>query len=367
MTHKFLIQLTVFSVAALAFRATVSAAEINGYLMIGLDRSKMSGSTTSSENVSGTDMTSGASNLSISHSEELDNGMTGDVFLQFIMPTDTAQGNFQNRNSYVGLSGGFGAVRLGTNENAYERLIWEQNYQEGDWNYGTIQIMGIAPAGNGNDAELGSHIWDRTSNTLMYFGPDGPLKIEVDYAFAGSGTTATRTPSIMSLGLEYMVGESTKLMAGYQVATDWFGGAASTAARDDTGLLFGALFSMGQLEANVLMETLEYKDTTNNVTTEVSHWAINAKYPLATGTLALTYTAADDSDEDNAGTNTTADDGASSYTVGYYHPLGAATTLFAMYHKTTNDPQGTYNAWGPLVGVAGQDYTNYLAGIIMSF
>ena len=351
------------------FNPSTFAAEINGYLMIGVDRSKSSGSTTSSENVSGTDMISGASNLSISHSEELENGMSGDVFLQFIMPTDTAGGAIQNRNSYVGLSGGFGAVRLGTNENAYERLIWEQNYQEGDWNYGTIQIMGIAPAGGGVDTGLTSHVWDRTSNTLMYFSPDGPLKFEMDYAFAGAGTTATRTPSILSLGAEYMMG-SVKLMAGYQVATDWNAQAASASARDDTGLLFGALFSMGDLEANILMETLEYKDTTNNITTEVDHWALNAKYPMASGTLAFTYASADDSTVSNAGTITTPDDGATTYTVGYYHPLGEATSLFAMYHKTENDPAGDYDfgiqtASG--AGNAGQDYTNYLFGIIMSF
>ncbi len=348
----------------------IYAAEINGYLMIGVDRSKSSGSTNSAQNVSGTDMISGASNLSISHTEELANGMSGDVFLQFIMPTDSAGGNIQNRNSYVGLSGDFGSVRLGTNENVYERLIWEQNYQEGDWNYGTIQIMGIAPAGGGVDAGLTSHVWDRTSNTLMYFGPEGPLQFEMDYVFGGAGTTATRTPSILSVGLEYMMGTGMKLMAAYQVATDWNAGAASTAARDDTGLLFGALFTIGDLEANILMESLEYKDTTNNITTEVDHWAINAKYPLASGTLAFTYASADDSEVSNAGTLSAPDDGATTHTLGYYHPLGEATSLFVMYHKTENDSAGDYDfgiqtASG--AGNPGQDYTNYLVGLIMSF
>ncbi len=348
---------------------TTNAAEVNGYLMIGVDRSKSTGSNNSSQNVSGTDMISGASNLSISHSEELDNGMSGDVFLQFIMPTDTAGGNIQNRNSYVGLTGEFGSLRLGTNENAYERIIWEQNYQEGDWNYGTIQIMGVRPAGAGNDPGLTSHIWDRTSNTLMYFGPEGPLAIELDYVFGGAGTTATRTPSIVSMATEYEMG-NIKLMAAYQVATDWNAGTASTATRDDTGFLMGALFKLGNLEANILMETLEYKDTTNNVTTEVDHWALNAKYPISSGTLAFTYAVADDSTESNNGAITTPDDGANTYTVGYYHPLGAATTLFAMYHKTENNPAGDYDfgiqtALG--AGNPGQDYTNYLVGLIMSF
>ena len=130
--------------------------------------------------------------------------------------------------------------------------------------------MGIAPAGGGNTG-LTSHIWDRTSNTLMYFSPEGPLKFEMDYAFGGVGTTATRTPSILSLGAEYTMG-SVKLMG--DIKSPLINAqAASASARDDTGLLFGAPFALGDLEANILMETLEYKDTTNNITTEVDHWA----------------------------------------------------------------------------------------------
>ena len=91
---------------------------------------------------------------------------------------------------------------------------------------------------------------------------------------------------------------------------------------------------------------------------------------MASGTLAFTYASADDSTVSNAGTITNPDDGATTYTVGYYHPLGEATSLFAMYHKTKNDPAGDYDfciqtASG--AGNAGQDYTNYLFGIIMSF
>ena len=344
------------------------AAEVNGGIAVGIDRSKASGSATSSDNVSATRLSSGYTNMSISHSEEFDNGMSGDLFIQMHLPitagVDGAQ-SVNNRNSYVGISGDFGSIRLGSNENAYERMLYSHSAHDGDWSYGTISIMGGAPAAAGNDTGVRNFIWDRTSNTLMYFGPDGPLKIEMDYVFGGSGTTATRTPSMLSLALEYDMG-GIGLFAGYQVATDWAGsGSTPTAARDDTALLFGAEFGMGDLAMNIGMETIEWKDTTNNVQTERSAFMVNATYPLASGTLGVTYTRADDSDQTSGGTTTTTDDGANGLYIGYYHPMGESTTLWAMYGKLTNDPSGTYSfaTWEASPNTAGQDFTNYVLGI----
>ena len=349
------------------------AAEVGGAVTLGIDRSKVSGSTTSSDNISSTRISSGYSNLTIAHSEEFDNGMSGDLFVQLHFPGATAGGgsSINNRNSYVGLSGGFGSIRLGTNENAYERMLYSHSAHDGDWAYGTISIMGNAPAGAGNDAGLRrpGHIWDRTDNTLMYFGPDGPLKIEVDYVFGGSGTNANRTPSIMSLALEYDMG-GVGLFGGYQVATDWAGNATAPAmARDDTAFIMGVKFAMGDLSANIAMENMEFKDTTNNVSTEKSAFMVNAVYPVSTGNVGITYTNADDSDESNAGVNTTTDDGASALYLGYYHPMGQSTTLFALYGKIDNDPAGRYNfaTWHASPGNAGQDYTNYVFGIQHAF
>jgi len=344
------------------------AAEVGGAIAVGIDRSKASGSATSSDNVSATRISSGYTFLQMSHSEEFDNGMSGDLYIQLHLPvTAGVDGNqsVNNRNSYVGISGDFGSVRLGSNENAYERMLYSHSAQDGDWSYGTISIMGVAPAAAGNDTGVRSHIWDRTSNTLMYFGPDGPLKIEMDYVFGGSGTSATRTPSILSLALEYDMG-GIGLFAGYQVATDWAGsGNTPTAARDDTAMIFGAEFGMGDLAMNIGMETMEWKDTTNNVQTERSAFMVNATYPLASGTLGVTYTRADDSDQTSGGTTTTTDDGANGLYIGYYHPMGESTTLWAMYGKLTNDPSGTYSfaTWEASPNTAGQDFTNYVLGI----
>lgn len=359
--------LIVAAIAGIFAVPSAMAAEVNGGIAAGIDRSKVSGSANSAQNISATRISSGYTNISVSHSEEFDNGMSGDLFIQLHLPITTAGAgsSVNNRNSYVGISGGFGSVRLGTNENAYERMLYSHSAQDGDWSYGTISIMGVAPQSTGNDAGLTSHIWHRTDNTLMYFGPDGPLKIEMDYVFGGSGTSATRTPSLLSLALEYDMG-GVGLFAGYQVATDWAGnGATPTAARDDNALLFGAEFMMGDLSANIAMENMEWKDTTNNVSTERSAFMVNATYPMASGNLALTYTNADDSDESNAGTNTTTNDGATGLYVGYYHPMGESTTLWAMYGKIKNDAAGTYNfaTWHASPGAAGQDYTNYVFGI----
>lgn len=362
--------IVALAIAGIFAIPSAMAVEVNGAINIGLDRSKTSGSATSSDNVSATSIESGNTRLSMSHSQDLDNGMVADVFVELHYPLTVANGNIQNRNSTVGLSGDFGSVRFGTNENAYERMIYAHNYHEGDWKYGPISIMGVAPAGAGNDAQMRSHIWDRTNNTLIYKGPDGPMAIELDYAFGGSNTTATRTPSLLSMALEYTMGGGVGLWAGYQVATDWAGNSATpTAARDDTALIFGASFGLGSMGFHVAMETMEWKDTTNNVTTERSAWKVEANYPMATGRIGVSYAVADDSDEDNAGTNTTTDDGADTLTVGYYHPMGPGVQLFAMYSKTTNDPAGTYNfaIFQAGAGTAGMDYTNYIFGISVGF
>ena len=152
--------LIVAAIAGIFAVPSAMAAEVNGGIAAGIDRSKVSGSANSAQNVSATRISSGYTNISVSHSEEFDNGMSGDLFIQLHLPITTAGAgsSVNNRNSYVGISGGFGSIRLGTNENAYERMLYQHSAHDGDWSYGTISIMGVAPASTGNDGGLTSHM-----------------------------------------------------------------------------------------------------------------------------------------------------------------------------------------------------------------
>ena len=112
-----------------------------------------------------TDLNSGGSRFGIKASSDLGNGLTVSAHYEFTANTDkpgTSVGN--TRIGTVGLSGGFGSIKLGNQWGAYYNNVWQL-----DPTYTSPGILYYN----------GSYTL-RTANTISYSNSFGPVSIQLD-------------------------------------------------------------------------------------------------------------------------------------------------------------------------------------------
>jgi predicted porin len=349
-----------------AFAAPAQAVEVNGAMAVGLDFSKASAGTNSTLNpsVSTHGLNAGYSNISLSHSEDVGDGMKMDVFLQAEWKPNRASGAggagtgvLVNRNSYIGVSGGFGAIRLGSNENAYERMLYSHNYMDGDWSYGNIAIMGNT-GGNGS-----STVWTRTSDTIMYYSPNfNGVSFEIDYVTPSTGKTATASPNIISAAVEFAPAEGNfRAYAALHNSSDQGG----VNGADESNMLIGGGMTMGNIKWDVILEQMKSNSGAPGAA-DIKHSSIDleAQIGLPTGNLGLSLVKAQDAKQGGTINNS----GALSISGEYMHNLGKSSWLFLIVSSIKNEAAANYN-----VGVfsagggAGSDYTNFVVGLKHAF
>jgi predicted porin len=360
-----------------AFAAPVQAVEVNGAIAVGLDFSKASSSTAGGASVSTHGINDGYSNISVSHSEDIGDGMKMDVFLQAEWkPSNgsTNEGNsLDNRNSYIGLSGNFGAIRLGTNENAYERMLYSHDYLDGAWSYGVIGIMG-GTGGNGI-----STVWTRTGDTIMYYSPNmNGLSFEIDYVTPGgrkSAGAAGVSPTIISAAIEFAPAEGNfRVYGALHNSSDYaggnFGAGPFANGADENNVLIGGGMTMGNIKWDVIFEQMKSNSGAPGAA-DIKHSAINvaAQIGLPTGNLGLSVSKAQDT---KGRPVTNANTGAMSIAGEYMHNLGKSSWLFLVVSNIKNEANANYNlaAFTGNLGAGnnnGRDYTNFVVGLKHAF
>lgn len=347
-----------------AFAAPAQAVEVNGAMAVGVDFSSVSaGSTAGASSLSTHGINSGYSNISLGHSEDVGDGMKMDVFLQAEWKPDngTTNGSIDNRNSYIGLSGGFGAIRLGTNENAYERMLYSHNYMDGDWSYGNIGIMG----GVGSNGI--STVWNRTADTIMYYSPNmNGLSFEVDYVTPSTGKTSTVSPNIISAAIEFAPAEGNFRVYGALHNSSDIGGVNA----DESNILIGGGMTMGNIRWDVIFETMKSNSGVAGAA-DIKHSSIDGEVQigLPTGNLGLSLVKAQDT-KGRAVTNDST--GAMSISGEYMHNLGKSSWLFFVVSSIRNDNNANYNLAAftgtiPAGTGNGRDYTNLVVGMKHAF
>jgi predicted porin len=362
-----------------AFAAPAQAVEVNGAMAVGLDFSSVSaGSTAGASSISTHGLNAGYSNISLSHSEDVGDGMKVDVFLQAEWKPNRASGASDpnlggngagsgflvNRNSYIGVSGSFGAIRLGANENAYERMLYSHNYMDGDWSYGNIGIMG-GTGGNGT-----STVWNRTSDTIMYYSPNmNGLSFEIDYVTPSAAKTSgpnSVSPNIISAALEFAPAEGNfRAYAALHNSSDQNGPNS-----DESNMLIGGGMTMGNIKWDVIFETMKSNSGVAGAS-DIKHSAIDleGQIGLPTGNLGLSFVKA----QKTKGRPVTNDNtGATSISGEYMHNLGKSSWLFLVVSTIRNENNANYNLAAftgtiPAGTGNGRDYTNFVVGLKHAF
>ncbi|MGH8759424.1 MAG: porin, partial [Burkholderiales bacterium] len=301
--------------------------------------------------------------------------------IQFALGALNNNGDISNRNSYLGIEGGWGSFKMGTNENVYERWAYESDPFDGAAGIGgNIQMLGQSglhgsdwfETGNGQADDNGS-FWRRTEHTVWYNSPNwNGFTFEVDQTLSAY-KTATVDPVITSLGAQFKP-EGGRWFVNVGLEThsdstmDLTGiGLTATEIVDATGTSVGGGFAFGPALITARFEQLEYELTDGSATVKRDHVWVGLKWTLASGYVAASIGQADELQVEGA--TPSPDSGSAMFAVGYYHNLSKQSQLYGVVTSIDNDPNANYGigAGTGSTGGFGSSHTAITVGMKHTF
>jgi len=397
--------LVAVAVAGL-FAAPVAMAEVtlSGAVNLGIEVAKSSGGSApgSAGSLTRTLLNSNYSHVDLESVDDIGGGNKIIFHYQLQIQTQNSTGvNDVNRNSFLGVQGGWGAFKMGTNENVYERFMYTADPLDGAVGPGgNLMLLGTPggcafqtgqdTAGVGGNGATGAQqcFYRRTDHTIWYESPNwGGFTFEVDYTLsafktAGTATTPGIDPKVLSVGGKFAPeGAPFYIDLAFEKHDDMFGAAATPVAAlaapgatatgsDDTGIQIGGGWQLGDLGLHLRYEQLKYKLDGAVGTGGVTEYKRNAywlgvKYNLPSGYVGAELGIAQEGKTNVADVSNT---GAKMFGIGYFHNLSKQSQLQFIYGRTDNDDAATYGQAGaPNFGLAGSDHQVFHAGIKHTF
>lgn len=345
--------------AAPAFAATANV-DIYGNMHLSMDY--LDNGTAHGNNIS-----SNASSLGFKGTEDLGGGLNAIWQIESNLNADSASTFGAARDTFVGLKGGFGTVRLGffnTPTKQLSRKLDLFNNRIGDTR-NFLRSNASIGSGGANGAR---NAWEeRFTNSVRYDTPSfSGFNASVHYstnADTASATTSNQTDAY-SLGANYANGP---LFVGatYQVNNLYPYSVTNTTAEEKNWRL-GAGFNVGDLKLVALYSKSIDQRGTSGADRDV--WGVGAGYKLGNGEIKAQFYKASDED------NTAAATGAKMFAVGYDYNLSKRTLAYVAYAETRNDAGAAFSmsgggGHGDNAGVAGlgQDPSGFSLGMIHKF
>lgn len=352
MQKKLIVLALASAFAAPAFAAT-SNVDIYGQLDVSVDRvhgiqnHTSSGAGTSSHSNTAWRLSSNKSRIGLKGSEDLGGGLA--AIWQFEQQVNldagsTGSGWGTQRNTFLGLKGGFGTVLAGTHDTPYKLSTASLDPfadEAGDYN---AIIGAFGSLGNTSDLRLG--------NVLAYISPsfNGLTgAIATSFLRENGSTNSTGKPSAWTGMVNYANGPL-YLAGGYEIAKHIL--PAFGVDVDIRSWKLGAGYTIGNFVVNAIYDNIKVSDNTGAVfgsTTDKkrSAWGLNGVYNM--GNIALKagfYDAGKISDTSNTG--------AKMWELGGDYNLSKRTKLYAVYTQIKNDANASYSAGGaPSAGFGG--------------
>ncbi len=370
-----------------AFAAPAAMAEVtlSGAINLGIEYSKTSTGTNAGQDLTRTQLNSNYSHVDLESVDDIGDGNKVIFHYQLIAQPQTTGVDNTNRNSFLGIMGNWGAFKMGTNENVYERFMYSADPLDGAVGPGgNLMLLGTPGASEAFQAGQGScgpaiaaggtassggcvGFYRRTDNTIWYESPNlSGFAFEVDYTLSahnnnGNATNGSSTnPTVLSVGGKYQPeGAPWYVDLAFEQHKDMFGALAIANAygvtlnnlsnSTDTGIQAGVGYTWGDWGFNVRAEQLKYKldgtpTTVGGLT--FTEWKRNAywlgvKFALPSGYIGGEIGVAQDATVN--GSSTTADDtGALMAGIGYFHNLSKQSQLQFIVGYTNNKDRGTY-------------------------
>lgn len=384
------------------FAAPAAMAEvtISGAINVGIELGKSSaGSVAGKQSLTNTQLGATYSHVDLESVDDIGGGNKVIFHYQMNLAGDSpgAVGNTQgitNRNTFIGVAGGWGAFKMGNNENVYERMMYTADPLDGAAGPGgNLNILGTPGAGRvfenrqDNCQPTGCvEFYRRTQQAIWYESPNfAGFNFEVDYTLSAFKTAATPTtpgvdPHILSIGGKFQPeGAPFYVDLSYEEHKDMFGlntiagaipgapGVAGATGSKDTGIQLGGGYMIGDLGLNLRYERLKYTDTGAGLTlTEYKRDALwfGAKYNLPSGYVGGELGIARDG-KTNVGD--ASDTGAKFFAIGYFHNLSKQSQLQFIYSRMDNKDNATYADIGSPLANPGSTNQSLHVGIKHTF
>jgi predicted porin len=272
-------------------------------------------------------------------SEDLGGGTRALYQIEGTVSPDTGDGQIAQRDTRIGLEGGFGTVFAGNWVTAYNGATSGLD----PWYPTTAGYMNLMANGSGaavDNVNNTSSFDRRQANSVHYWTPVlGGLQLRVSHGLSEERPASGAHPSLTSAAAIYERGP-------------WYVTAATErhheyqgSGLNDEGSKIGAAYRFGVTRLAVVAERLKYETSTGDLKRDAFFVALT--HQLKAHTLRLTAARA----YDGKGSATQkigfvkkgADTGATQYTVGDDYSLSKSTSVYLYYTHLHNERNGAYD------------------------
>jgi predicted porin len=257
-----------------------------------------------------------SSRIGVRASEDLGGGMKSIFQVEIAARTDESSALSSNRNSYLGLSGGFGTIMLGKYDSPFKdvgRIADLFNERIGD----ARNVIG-----NGGN----TNTWDRrVADMVRYASPTfAGVTVVAQYSGADSATGGGEQGSA---GVFWKAGGAS-VGAAYDVQSIITPGVGAT-EEFESGLRLAGTYNFGMFQVGGLVEQLVDIDGVSGA--DRNAYGVSGSVTLAEKhVIKAQYYVAGELD-------TVAESGGSLFAVGYDHKFSKTTTGYVAYAQASND------------------------------
>lgn len=324
--------------------------------------------------------------------EQLGGGMSAIWQIeQRVRIDDGAAGLWASRNSFVGLRGGFGTVKLGQFDTVYKdygAVVSTFGISSGNFMSTSSVLSGIGlDTQDSLSGESGFHI--RAANSVQYETPSfGGFQAAIQYSpdeAKGNPGSGDLNTNLLSLGVKYEAGPL-YVSVQHERHNDWFDGSANAAAAvqnsganassKDTGTRLSVRYALSpqhRLMADV--SWLEWTesgqggagefDSYDKVTWDIG-WEARWGGPVRT---SLTYARATEGDCSLSGGVACSADGldASQINLTVAYDLSKRTFIYAAASRLSMGESARYDNWTNGTPPRGSDVSQFSLGVTHSF
>jgi len=313
-------------------------------------------------------------------------GLKGLWQLEQAINIDTGTGtSFSSRNSFLGLAGGFGTIKLGHMDTIYKEYgaaVGILGLSSGNF-VSPSSILSKSAAGSKNSS---FHL--RASNTIQYQSPEfSGVQLGLQYSPDETKNDVPNTglnKELWSMGAKYEAGPL-YVSAQYEIHKDIFGGSSNAAASlsnaatagahsKDTGMRLSATYKLGNHKLAADIAQLKYDETGQAAGTKFKsykslHWdvGIESKWGGPWRTSIEYVRGQEGTCELTVGSCSTTGLTGDMIAGGVAYDLDKQTFLFALLAKLTNGDSSLYDNWEASSPARGADVTQGAIGMAYKF
>lgn len=301
---------------------------------------------------SGTNVSSNSSRLGFKASTKLDGGLEAFVQIEQNIRFDEGAGNWASRDSFVGIKGDFGQVRLGQFDTPLKAVRGKVD-MFGD-RIGDIRNLTRTSTSGDANANIGNVFDERYKNGVHYRSPKmNNFTFDLHYTpHNNTGATVDNVQESYSMSVAYEV-------KGFYAALAY----ETFEGQND--------FDPSAVRAGVYYDITDafrlagmYQNASDVPGGDRNVYGLGASYNLGDYTLRGQYYVAGDNDTDNSGANM--------FVIGADRKFGKDLLMYVAYGITSNDDEAAFrvSAGGrdtQLSTIRGEDATGLSFGIQYSF